>query len=361
MSNIHGIGYLDTAGAYHGFIDNSGAPQICSQDYLQAVAEGDITGHTSWYNIGFTPTMTTAESDVWSAAGIYTFPSTAQQMEVVSSNNTNDIGVVIFGDATGNTVQSDAGGSTTTLVDASQDFTAGTPVAVGDIIILDPHGASPEIGYVTTVAAITLTCAGGFSSGGSGATRYYAVVDKSAHTGALVVLINWLNATYQTKREIVVLNGTTPVDTVNVDMLRINALTVVGTGTGGKPTGNLSLRNTAGTTTYSYVTAGYNASRNSAYTVPANKTLYVVQVMFSYGYAANQTHYARIYLRARINNQATFVLDNFQPFAELVCANSATPLMFSLPEKFIQKTDLKVSGIATFSGIATVAMRGWIE
>ena len=69
---------------------------VIAQDYLLAIAEGDITGHQSWRLVGYTPTMTTVESDIWSAAGVYTFPTAAQQMEFLSSDNTADIGTSIF-------------------------------------------------------------------------------------------------------------------------------------------------------------------------------------------------------------------------------------------------------------------------
>jgi hypothetical protein len=52
-----------------------GAPQILSQPYLQALAEGDIPGHVQWEKVGYTPTMTTAESVLWSKAGAYVFPA----------------------------------------------------------------------------------------------------------------------------------------------------------------------------------------------------------------------------------------------------------------------------------------------
>jgi hypothetical protein len=32
-----------------------------------------------------------------------------------------------------------------------------------------------------------------------------------------------------------------------------------------------------------------------------------------------------------------------------------------VPTRLVEGVDIKVSGIATFAGIATVALRGWIE
>ena len=268
---------FDENGESYGVPQVNGKPRVSAMPYVYDIAEGNIAGHSVWSIFGYTPAVGLAESDLWSAGGAYVFPATAQQMEIVSSDNAQDIGTVIKGDATGNTVQSDADGTLTTLTDADVDFTAATAVEVGDLVILDPHG-SPSFGFVTAVAAHTLTCAGGFIKGDSGASRYYAVIDESAHTGALAVGIRYLNADYAQRGEIVVLNGTTPVDTVGVGLLRINDMRVIGTGSNNAAVGNISLRNTAGTVTYSHISLGYNIARDGFFTVPSGFTLYVTQM-----------------------------------------------------------------------------------
>ena len=351
------------SGDTYGVKQVDGKPCVSSMPYTYDIAEGNVTDHVAWSIFGYTPVLGLAESDIWSASGQYVFPVAAQQMELVSSDNAQDIGVSIKGDATGNTVQSDPDGSLTTLTDADVDFTAATAVAIGDIIILDPHGISPSFGFVTGVAAHTLTVADGFAKGASGASRYYAVIDKSAHTGALVVGVKYLDASYACHGELVVLNGTTPVDTINTNIFRVNDMRVIGTGTGNKPVGNISIRNTAGTTTYDYITLGYNVARGSFYTVPAEFTLYITQVTFAFGYAANQTHYARLYLRSNRDPASRFHMGSiFYPDAGTICANSSTVVQLTSPIKYLEHSDVKASGFAsTATGIATVAMRGWLE
>ena len=87
MSLLHGIKYIDTAGVAHGFIDNAGAPQICSQDYLMAVAEGDIAGHTPFAKFGRVTAVGTNQVDVISWGGTYTFSSitTGERISVAST------------------------------------------------------------------------------------------------------------------------------------------------------------------------------------------------------------------------------------------------------------------------------------
>ncbi len=65
-------------------------PRVTSTPYLYQIAEGNIAGHVPFYLNGFTAGATTSETDVWTGATSYTFPTAAMGMEVVSSDNTND-------------------------------------------------------------------------------------------------------------------------------------------------------------------------------------------------------------------------------------------------------------------------------
>lgn len=363
MSHFATLQMLDENGVPRKFkFDLGTQPIITAQTYLQAVAEGDIAGHVPWSKIGFTPVMNTTESDIWGASGVYVFPAVAGTWEVVSSDNTQDKGTVIKGAMNGS-VTSDAGGTTTTLVDADVDFTAATAVAVGDCVLLDPNGTTPEWGYVTTVAAHTLTVAGGFSSGGTGASRKYAVVDKSASTHAQVVRLEYLDSTYETKSELVVLNGTTAVATVGTSYFRINSFRIVAAGSSAKCLGNLTLRASGGGTTYSYMQAGYTRARNIIYTVPLGKTLYVTQYSASYSTTGNANkEYARIYTRANVDPTNKFSTDGiFHAYTEITMQNSTIIIPFESPTILPAKTDIKVSGIATATGVASCVLRGWLE
>jgi hypothetical protein len=365
------VGYHKISSIY-----NAGSPQICSQPYLQALAEGDIAGHIPWTKIGYCPIPNTTERDIWSyGATVATIPlmSTADTLKV-QSNNDADAGTVIKGDATGDTVTSDAGGTTTTLVDADVDFTAATAVAAGDCIILDPHGTSPEWGYVTAVDTHTLTVGLGFSSGGSGASRKYAVVDYSPTVGCHVVLITGLDGNYAEKKEIVVTAGGTPSYVATIlQFLRINSFRVIATGSGGKPTGALALMDNAAspTITYSYITAGFTRARNTMYTVPAGKTLYVYQWHSSFSAnASNKTEYCRLYTRVtQYISDSGYMFSTHQnggvpiwyPYSEVSCGNAVSNFDIASPTKILEKCSVKVSGVASGAGVATSVLRGWLE
>lgn len=89
MSLFHGIQYIDTLGIAHGFIDNAGSPQICSQDYLQAIAEGDVSNHLPFEKYGKC-IVSNSLMDVWEQNSIYAFPVAATKLDVVSTDNVND-------------------------------------------------------------------------------------------------------------------------------------------------------------------------------------------------------------------------------------------------------------------------------
>lgn len=354
IETIGAMRFIDVNGISYGVNQIEGKLRVSTMPYLYDIVEHNVAGHTPWTKIGFTPTMNNTENDLWSVAGIINYPATAIQMEVYSSSNT-DIGTII---KTGTST----GGSTTTLIDSGANFNAATAVAIGDCVILDKAGASPEYGWVTTVVSNTeLTIAGGFSVGGSGALRDYHIVDYSATSGAHAVKISYLDIAFAEHKEIVILGGSTPVDTVNTNIYRVNAFRVIAAGSGTKPVGALSLRHTTGSPVYSGITAGYTRARNSTYTVPAAHTLYVTEFCVAYGYAAAQTHYARIYIRATQNEEFR-TPGIFYPFTEVVCANSSQLVTLDIPTKILSGVDIKASGVSsTTTGVASIAIRGWLE
>jgi len=362
MSYFGNVGWRDTAGSGYGYKSADGKPRISTMPYAWDIAEGNVSGHTPWTKIGYNPAIGTSEEDVWSAGGLYVFPTGATQMEVVSSLATADvdIGTKLY-DAT-----CDVGGTTTTLLDATYDWSTGT-AAVGDVLIVEKSGTTPEWGYITAVANGVLTFANGLSSGGSCATaRTYQVLDTSAAKGAMAVKIDYLDTAYAEKTEIVILNTTTPVALVNADTFRIQSFRVIAVGSKATalnaPGGNLTLRQN-GALTYSYITLGYTRARNSVYTVPAGKTLYVTSFSCSFATSGNANkEYGRIYKRVNIEPATKFRTGTlFYPYTEVNIQNNTVQIIIDCPTKLPAKTDIKVSSVATASGAVTSVLRGWIE
>lgn len=350
------IQLIDENGTPYGVKHVNYKPRV----YLYDIAEGNVTGHTAWTKIGYSPTVNTTESSLWSLGGLYTFPTAAFTGDVVSSSATDaDAGVVIKSGT------ADAGGSTTSLVDAAVDFTTATAVEIGDCVILDKSGTTPEWGYVTVVAANTLTIGGGFSAGGTvSAGRTYSVIDynSAGKTGAHAVKIEYLTSTYVEKSEIVILNGDTAVNTINTDIYRINSFRVIA---GYKAVGNLSFRVSGGATTYSYITAGFTRSRNNMYTVPINKTLYVTQ--WSVGWAApneSKVQSCRFMTKANMESSTKFKTGAlFYPYTEIQVTNAEVVIHFDIPTQLTTGIDLMINGIAATGGTgpAVSVLRGWLE
>jgi hypothetical protein len=354
----------------HLYIVGAPGTAINALTYGQAISMGLIAGVTPWSKIGYVAIPATTETDVWSyGATTATIPLLAAAATLkVQTNNAADAGALLH---SGNST----GGSTTTIIGAvGEDFTAGTAVVAGDCVILDKGGATPEWGFVTTVAATTLTCANGFSSGGTcaGAARAYEVIDYSAVAGAHAVCINGLDATYARQREIVVTGGAGPAYVATTkQFLRVNSFRVIATGSGAKATAAIALMDNAGapTITYTYISAGYTRARNSMYTVPLGKTLYVTEWNAGYvGAAASK--YARIYTRASQyafeDGSASFRsreltgVDIFYPYTEVVQSGGTVSIMFPEPTRILQTVDIKVSSYADGAGTVTSALRGFL-
>ena len=357
----------DSAGVANRIIDNK--LHVSSMPYSYDIAEGNVSGHAPWTKIGYCPIGATTETDIWSYGGtVATVPliATAATLKV-RTNNAADAGTAIF------TGTSD-GGSTTSLVDSTKNFTAGTPVAAGDCVILDKAGATPEWGFVTAIPnATTLTIGGGFSSGGTGAVRAYEVIDYSNQAGCHAVIIGGLSAAWAIQREIVVTGGAGPADvTTGKTWLRVNSFRVIAAGANSKPTGYVALMDSGAipATTYSYITAGYTRARNSHYTVPAGKALFINELNIGY-VGANANQNCRIYTRAsqysfesggtpfltRVSNGVNV----WYPYSEVIESNSTVSIQIPQPTRLLATCDIKMSAYASAAGVVVIAMRGWLE
>jgi len=88
LTGSQGIKIFDTqSSVYKGLQFNAEAPQVCSQSYLYAIAEGDISGHSNFSKYGRITTITTSVGDVWSLGGTYVWQSSAGEgLRVISSS-----------------------------------------------------------------------------------------------------------------------------------------------------------------------------------------------------------------------------------------------------------------------------------
>jgi hypothetical protein len=258
------------------FID--GKPRYSSMPYLYDIAEGNVTGHTAFERFGINTDIDITAEDIWPTGGNYTWPASAQQMELVSSSAEDDP---------------------------------------------DKGGATPGTGIHTV-------------------TLYYLTND------------------FTEKTEDINLNGTGVVTTSGSDIYRVQALKAKVVGTGGAAAGTITIRNLADTPVYSSIEIGYNRSRNTMYTVPKAKTLYVTSIFA--GCSCTSGSGAVVTLKATYDHDAAAARTFFMPHAEVSLGVGAIYRPFELPLKFIAGTDIKCSAYTLANNTTvTVGLRGWLE
>jgi len=243
-------------------------------NYLLEVSKGNITGQNIMNKFGENPEITTGTDpeDIWDGGGIYAFyPSTAQDMEIVSSD-VDDAGTVVSsGECTG--------GSFTTLIDTGATFQT-DGVAALDLVINDTTG---QFGIVESVDSETqITCTQmtngsqeDFQTSANSAGDAYRIANASG-TGAATIQIFGLDSDWASQTETVVLNGTTVVDLAKT-YIRINRMVVLTAGSSGGAEGTLTCRIDGAGTTAAVINNGNNQTLMAIYTIPAGRTGYFMQ------------------------------------------------------------------------------------
>lgn len=103
-----------------------------------------------------------------------------------------------------------------------------------------------------------------------------SALDTAAGIGIQTTEIHYLDTSFVEQTEIVIMNGTTPVNTVATDINRVQWIRADAVGLNTVSVGNISLRDTAGVVTYEYIQAGGNQSLTCRYHVPAKRIALIV-------------------------------------------------------------------------------------
>lgn len=189
--------------------------------------------------------------------------------------------------------------------------------------------------------------------------------DAAAGTGARTVRFTYLDAGHNTQHENVTLNGTTPVNTVATDILRVqdfHVATVGSSDTGSA--GDITLTNTAGSVTYSKMSVSVNRARQALYTVPANKRAFIVAWRAGGVIDANINAFTWIRATLRATCDWEFVRTErvFQSKSQAMLTNSTLNTVFGVPINLPEKTDIKIVVSSSHTGsICTGGFEGWAE
>lgn len=106
--------------------------------------------------------------------------------------------------------------------------------------------------------------------------------DTAAGTGARTVRITGLDINYNTVTEVVSMNGTSVVPTVN-SYFRVNFFDLVTAGSGGTNAGDITLRVASAGATQQIMKASYGFSKTCIFTVPAGFTYTVTDFVMQVG------------------------------------------------------------------------------
>lgn len=108
-----------------------------------------------------------------------------------------------------------------------------------------------------------------------------ALVGNGDGPGVRAVAIDYLDGTGAKQREVVDLDGTTPVTTVADDVTAILAVTATEVGSAGGAAGTISVTNEANTTTFEQLAVGSSEAPAAVHVVPAKQAFWLHQVQAS--------------------------------------------------------------------------------
>jgi hypothetical protein len=174
-----------------------------------------------------------------------------------------------------------------------------------------------------------LTQSGGLYPFPASAAQLTIVSSSASDTSALKVLIQGLDANFAPISEVIALNGTSNVTSVN-SYLRVNNVSV----TNGVNVGNISFKQS--TTLLAQINAGLGVNQASVYTVPAGYTLYILR---SYKTAnIGFTSSAWINFEVQFNDNVTGAqkIVQEQTFVQQIEIDYA-----QIPRKITEKTDVQ--------------------
>lgn len=181
-------------------------------------------------------------------------------------------------------------------------------------------------------------------------------------TGARVVTIVYLDQLYVEHTITVNMNGKTPVATTPTNIFRINRFYTSASGSIQAPDGNITLQNIAGTINYSKILVGFNNSCQAIFTIPLANTGYLTAWQIGSGQPTSLSNYATARLMAT-TNRLDELISLFDIKDITIVQSNQQMFTYPIPFKFPEKTDIKVSVIASggTTFIASTGLHGWYE
>jgi hypothetical protein len=183
-----------------------------------------------------------------------------------------------------------------------------------------------------------LTQSGGLYPFPASAAQLTIVSTSASDTSALKVQITGLDANFAPISEVIALNGTTNVTSVN-SYLRINNCTV----TNGVNVGNISFKQ--GSTLLAQINATLGTTQMSIYTVPAGYTLYILRSYKTANVGFTSSAWVNFEVQFNDNVSGAQKVVQEQTFVQQIEINYT-----QMPRKITEKTDIQYLFKASTSG-----------
>ena len=183
-----------------------------------------------------------------------------------------------------------------------------------------------------------LTQSGGLYPFPASAAQLTIVSSSASDTSALKVQITGLDANFAPISEVIALNGTTNVTSVN-SYLRINNCTV----TNGVNVGNISFKQ--GSTLLAQINATLGTTQMSIYTVPAGYTLYILRSYKTANVGFTSSAWVNFEVQFNDNVSGAQKVVQEQTFVQQIEINYT-----QMPRKITEKTDIQYLFKASTSG-----------
>lgn len=186
------------------------------------------------------------------------------------------------------------------------------------------------------------------------------VNDTAAGTGVRTVRIYYLDDNYASQQEVVTLNGTTPVNTVATNILRINGFYAETIGSNGTAVGDVSLQNVGGTVTYARIDAGHVRAWQAVFTVPDGFMAYMID------WTISSTHpttgrVASFFYETTWDPAQQVNRDFFCRLVRMGLQDNSLVMTAPIPVTFGPRADMRIVAVAQATIYGTTYSSGWLE
>lgn len=181
-----------------------------------------------------------------------------------------------------------------------------------------------------------------------------------AGDGARTVKIHYLDANFAEKTETIVLNGTTPVDTVATNIRRVQSMQVMTVGVDGKSAGLITLESTDSAIEYCRIRLGFGISLKGEWTVPLGKKLFISQWSAGAIMATAQLR-AEFILKATSELTGELLTDIWAEIDTMRLTAGNHPHKYDVPLVIPATADVKVAVISSAAMEVSTMFEGWYE